>query len=202
MRYNGKKTSGECDMKEIERTFGDYYFRSIRPEDKELFMSVRSETSDVAPAYRAIEGYTDYSWDMTLSDQTAVSMMVFTHPEGSFAAISSFQNIDSDAVELGYDLVASYRGKGFGTRIVRELIQFAHEQYPDKKIMVKIRAKNTASLRVIEKCGGILIGTEDTPEAALMQRFLDRDKLSEELPDSGAKEIIERGKNGVKIYRV
>ena len=68
--------------------------------------------------------------------------------------------------------------------------------------MVKVRARNTASLRVIEKCGGILIGTEDTPEAALMQRFLDREKLSVELQNSGAKKIIEHGKNGVRIYRV
>ena len=54
-------------MEAIERNFDDYYFRSIRPGDKELFMSVRSETSGVAPAYQFIKSYTDYSWKMMRS---------------------------------------------------------------------------------------------------------------------------------------
>ena len=191
-------------MEAIERYFNDYYFRSIRPEDKDLFMSVRSEASDVAPAYQFIEGYTDFSWKMIISDQTTVSMMVFSYPENSFVATCSFQNIQSKTVELGYDLAANYRGKGLGALIVGELIQFAHEQFPDKEIVVKVRATNTASLRVIEKCGGILIGTEDTPEAVLFRQFINSDnaKLIEEPQAEVYRAAIERGRNGIRVYGV
>jgi RimJ/RimL family protein N-acetyltransferase len=58
-----------------------------------------------------------------------------------------------EAPELGYWIGAPFRGQGFATELARALIDYAFEELNAEKIAVCCRVTNTASRRVIEKCG-------------------------------------------------
>ena len=99
-------------------------------------------------------------------------------------------------------MVAEHRGQGIGTKVLRALIELAHEIFPNKPIQIRIREENQASRRIAEKCGGVYTGSDDTPESVSIR------KLLEKLPEEGRtergdlREVIERGRGAVRIYRV
>lgn len=57
------------------------------------------------------------------------------------------------APELGYWIGAEYRGRGYATDVARALVDHAFETMGADRIHVCCRVTNTASRRVIEKCG-------------------------------------------------
>ena len=59
-------------------------------------------------------------------------MPVYDAASDSFMAACTFQEIHSQSVYLGYDVVKELRGQGLGTRVVKALIQLAHDAFPDK----------------------------------------------------------------------
>jgi RimJ/RimL family protein N-acetyltransferase len=60
---------------------------------------------------------------------------------------------EGGVLDLGYWLGAPFRGKGYATEIARALVDYAFEQIGVDRITVSCRVTNTASRRVIEKCG-------------------------------------------------
>ena len=162
-------------------------------------MALRREAGNYEALYQAYEDFSDCCWKVILADRDTIYMMVFRLPEKEFVAACSFQNIHNDSIQLGYDVVAPFRGKGIGTEVVKNLISLAHATFPNKHVEVKIKRGNIASQRVTEKCGGKLIGTEDTPEAQLFQQFMGSYGGAD--LDS-RQEAVQRGKNAVLIYEV
>ena len=187
-------------MLDIDVHKNGFHFRSIKSQDKELFMSIRSETSDVSAFYEAYPGFLDYNWDMILKDENELSMMVFQESDELFVATCSFQRLQESTLELGYDVVKEYRGRGIGSKIVSILIEIAHATFLEREIFIKVRENNMASRRVAEKCGGVLIGFADAPEVETLQNIID--KSDNPLNVAKANEIIEQGKNSVYVYKV
>lgn len=54
---------------------------------------------------------------------------------------------------IGYWVGAPWRGRGYATEIARALVDYAFEELGAERIGVSCRVTNTASRRVIEKCG-------------------------------------------------
>lgn len=190
----------------IDTKRNGYHFRSICEADKELFMGLRSEASDIAPFYRLENGFSDYSWTEDLADESTVYMMVFLEADGKFVSACSFQGINRDTVELGYDVVAEYRGQGMGTAIVKELAALAHETFPEKQINIRIRKDNTASRRVAEKCGGKLTGTVDSPTSVYFRQLLEKlggdPEFKRRFDPASLQNLVERGRDAIVIYEI
>ncbi len=58
-------------------------------------------------------------------------------------------------LEAGYVIKRSEWGKGFATEVLLELVRYAEEELGCTEIYANIDERNTASLRVAEKCGVI-----------------------------------------------
>lgn len=65
---------------------------------------------------------------------------------------------EDEMPELGYWIGEPYRGQGFATELSRALIDYAFERIGAERIAVACRVTNTASRRVIEKCGFQWVG--------------------------------------------
>lgn len=186
----------------INTVISSYRFRSICEADKDSYLSVKREASEISVVHQQVEGFSDFCWEEDLKDENNLFMVVFREADKQFVAICSFQKTQSDAVELGCDVKKEYRNQGMGTQIVRALILLAHSTYPEKQILIKVRKGNFASLRVIEKCGGKLTGSEDTPEVKYFQQQL---RMVEKVPSidkAYLKKAIERGRNGIKVFEI
>ena len=61
--------------------------------------------------------------------------------------------LDSPEAEIGYELAPDEWGQGFATEAAREIIRFGREALGLRRFTAWTVADNTASIRVLEKCG-------------------------------------------------
>jgi [ribosomal protein S5]-alanine N-acetyltransferase len=74
---------------------------------------------------------------------------------------------NNDTLELGYEILPSYRNEGYGTEAVEALVDFAFRQLAAQKIIAHTPIDNIASIRIVEKLGMENAGKippTDTPE--------------------------------------
>lgn len=71
--------------------------------------------------YRKFPDFSDYNWNLILKDDNEVGMVVFLQPDNLFVGTCSFQGVQKENLELGYDIAKELRGKGIGTRTVGAL---------------------------------------------------------------------------------
>ena len=74
-------------------------------------------------------------------------------------------NLDQDVLKeygghIGYSVCPTERGKGYGTTILQLTLDYTRDMGLEK-VMLGCKEENIASLRVIEKCGGILQCTKE-----------------------------------------
>ena len=184
----------------INDTLYGFRFRRVEPRDKNLVMGVRAETSDAVEFYQRNPEFVDYNWDLILKDENEVSMVVFQQPDNVFVGTCTFQGVQEESLELGYDVVKELRGKGIGTRMVGALFELAHVYFPERDIYVRIRKDNLASQCVAEKNGAKFLQIDDPPEVAALQKLLDENP---NLPNaSDAMATIEHGSGSIRVYKV
>ena len=63
------------------------------------------------------------------------------------------EQIPEGDIEIGYILKKSAWGKGYATEACNRLLKFAFEETPLQEVVAVIDAENTASRKVLEKCG-------------------------------------------------
>ena len=61
-------------------------------------------------------------------------------------------------LQLGYDMGAKYRCKGYMTEAVRAVVRFMLKDAQANRVFCSVRAENTASRRVCEEAGMVLEG--------------------------------------------
>lgn len=60
---------------------------------------------------------------------------------------------------LGYSVDVEQMGQGYATEAVREVVRFGFRDIDLKRIEAGVLPENTASIRVLEKCGFSRVGT-------------------------------------------
>ena len=100
-------------------------------------------------------------------------------------------------MELGVDVVEEYRKKGFATEIIKALIEKAHDICVGASVIARLDKTNEASRGLVEKCGGIYAGCDDSQFA----KALKKGKTGADYSDN-EREVIESGTDSVLIYRL
>jgi ribosomal-protein-alanine N-acetyltransferase len=76
---------------------------------------------------------------------------------------------DDDRYDLGYRFFESTWGKGLGTEAALGCMQWADTVLAGHEIVGRARVENTASLRILQRCGGIDIGTEQDDDDGVVR---------------------------------
>jgi predicted acetyltransferase len=71
---------------------------------------------------------------------------------------------------IGYVVLRRFRGRGYGTAILRNSIPIARDLGADR-ILVTCDDTNAASARIIESCGGTLDSIEPWTDGTLVRRY-------------------------------
>ena len=147
--------------------------RSLQEEDKESYIALRREASNIAEAYKIFEGrLEEEEWKDIISSTEDLFLMAFSKEDGRMAACASFQFIESDDVELGIDVAKAFRNKGVATELITEMVRLAREIFPGKKIILKTERNNIACRRAAEKSGGAICRYEPHPYMKVMDGIL------------------------------
>jgi ribosomal-protein-alanine N-acetyltransferase len=81
---------------------------------------------------------------------------------------------ESGEVEVGYGIAASQRGRAFATGALQAFKALALAREGVRCLTAECLEGNTASIRVLEKCGFTRAGTGHCPEGPLIKWRLDR----------------------------
>ena len=82
------------------------------------------------------------------------AMWMLELKDGTHIGELCFKGIDlSGAAEIGYGVLEEYQGKGYATEAVNAVSEWALRQPDVSKIEAEAEESNTASLKVLEKCG-------------------------------------------------
>ncbi|WP_165851756.1 GNAT family N-acetyltransferase [Chryseobacterium pennipullorum] len=90
----------------------------------------------------------------TLSENTDL-VLAALDSNGDFIGCCGIHHISEESVELGLWLKKSSQGKGFGTEIIRNLVEFLEDNFIFKYIVYPVDEQNIASRKIPEKLGFI-----------------------------------------------
>ena len=63
-------------------------------------------------------------------------------------------NLENDTAEIGYSIAVEYRGRGYGHKILRLIVDEVKEQHPEiKTLIAKVKPENLASKKLFESEG-------------------------------------------------
>jgi RimJ/RimL family protein N-acetyltransferase len=95
------------------------------------------------------------AWSAQVEAEDQPAYLAFAMIDGTSTLIGAggFGAGEGGVPELGYWLGAPHRGQGYGTEMARALVDHAFDALGAQRIAVSCRVTNTASRRVIEKCG-------------------------------------------------
>lgn len=138
---------------------------SPTPSDLDILfaMQLNPEANRMAVANPRDRATFDAFWARVLSNQTPpnVARVIVTHDERGretvVGQISCFKLDGQDAV--GYWIAREHWGRGIATEALRLLLR----EVPVRPLHARAASTNTASIRVLERCGFKLIGHQHTP---------------------------------------
>ncbi len=102
------------------------YVRSVEETDKEAYMNLRVDASEIAQAYQRFPGFRDSEWDGELNSQKDIFLAVFLKENDVLIVSASFQNYESDCIEIGFDVVERYRKQGIATELVQGMLEIVN----------------------------------------------------------------------------
>ena len=122
----------------------------------EMLHFIEEQTDDVLKmAYQEmLQGCLDYPslWDW-------YSIWMIELKDGTHVGDLSFKGLNMDgSVEIGYGIRDDYQGQGYATEAVNAAVEWALQQSGVTRVEAETEPDNTASQRVLEKCGFISSG--------------------------------------------
>lgn len=72
---------------------------------------------------------------------------------------------------IGYSITVNEQGKGHGTHMLWDGLTYCKDNLPLEKVLITCDETNIASIKVIEKNGGILENTINHPKNGLVRRY-------------------------------
>ena len=159
----GSEKESDCMIvPSFELSTDRLYIRPVKETDKDVFMKLRTSTSELADAYAVFPDYIDVDWDYILHPDygSHIYHSVFLRDTSVFIGDVSVQDYDTPELKIGFDVVEAYRNQGYATEMGRAVIRKIWGDDQTVRVFLKARETNVPSRRVIEKLGGVLVGTE------------------------------------------
>lgn len=171
--------------------------RRPNPGDENAFLEARSAVPANNPTflrdYRRGMAFADFL--RLLEDHRAgrglppdvdPSSFLFAFDHGRIIGRASIRHsltaaLGKVAGHIGYAVLPEFRNRGYATQILREATRFAHDELGLNRVLVTCDDDNAASIRVIEKNGGVYEDTYDDSTLRFPKRryWIDASSLTE-----------------------
>lgn len=122
--------------------------------------NIQDHLRDGLPFPYTVKDAEEFITTILKSDQEAVLVFAITVENRAIGSIGIFRqsNIHCQTAEMGYYIAEKYWGNGIGTSAIKQACGHVFEQTDIIRIFAEPFAYNSASCRILEKCGFTLEG--------------------------------------------
>ena len=135
--------------------------RPVTTVDEEQFMRIQQENSEMRNAFRD-EHFRESFWEKSLYSEDDIYMMIYLKKDSQHIGNCSFQNVNTQTIEIGIDIDRAKQNQGLGTDVLMLLVEYLRGNASGQKHKIKTKSNNIPCQRMIEKAGGRKIGVEAT----------------------------------------
>ena len=145
---------------------GEKVLREVRPDDLDAFFEHQREPEANAMAiFPARDRETfDAHWQRLLADDSVIKKTIVD--EGEVAGNIGSWHQDGQRL-VGYWIGREFWGKGLATRALREFT----EELTERPVHAWVATSNIGSIRVLEKCGFVWVGSRTTDVEELLYQL-------------------------------
>ncbi len=166
----------------IYATEGKVVLRTFRDEDRDAFISLKKDVSDIGAAYDFMPEFAESSWQEALTGSDGNVHVCLEY--GSYGCIGylNLQHPERDIPEIGIDMVKDFRNKGIGYQAVKLLMEHAGLIVGYKIFEAEIYSDNKASTALFKKLGAKKIDVVQGEFSEMMDSFkesLGQEKIDE-----------------------
>ena len=148
-----------------------FLIRPVVLSDKDQFMRIQQENSEMPNAYKE-DTFRESFWEKCLEGDGDIYMMIFLKENGGHIGNCSFQNVNTDIIEIGIDIDKTMQNMGLGTSVLSLLVAYLRDHASDRKHRIKTKSNNIPCQKMIEKVGGVKVGEEATEFDLVMDKML------------------------------
>lgn len=133
--------------------------RSVNPEDLDFLFNISQdpESNELAKVFPRSRESFDEHWAHIRQDPAVAAYVILY--QGSLAGMINVFGSSAEH-QVGYWIDRQYWGKGIATQALKALLKVVVE----RPLHARVAIGNHGSIRVLERCGFIRVGTEESLE--------------------------------------
>ena len=176
-----------------------FFIRPVTAADKDQFMRIQQENSEMGKAYEE-EHFRESFWEKILYSEDDIYMVIYLKKDSQHIGNCSFQNVNTQTIEIGIDLDKTMQSQGLGTGVVMLLVEYLKSNTSGQRFQIKTKSNNIPCQIMIEKAGGTKIGKEATEFDRVMDSMiptLEKYGMVEQVDE--IRKLLDRN-NGIYAY--
>lgn len=148
-----------------------YVLSRYEVAEQDLYLMAWDEIFENTPVSHD-ENFKQKSWDDVLSDATKLQLKIIDKLTQEYVGEVTLMKLDTEAPELGIQLLRKYQSQGIGTRIMNLFVAKLKSVSKIENFSVRIFSDNHVSQKMFEKMGAVKIGEEGKEYTELMRKIM------------------------------
>lgn len=161
-------TDGVVVLRPIRADDADAYFEQ---QDEEMVARFEWNSPAGLPALREALGRWEEAWRVDSDERNFAIELAET---GGMIGDCEVELRSDGLVNVMYAVFAPWRRRGFATRAVRLLADYAAEAFGNKPLVFRVHPDNAGSIAVARAVGAVIEGTETSKAGRELERWVRR----------------------------
>ena len=156
----------------------DYLLRPLAERDKSNFIETEKQENVVPKDTFDEPMFVEQLWRDTEED--CIFFSIIAKAADKFCGFCNLRRLNDEIPEIGISLQEPFRYQGIGVHVLPLFMQTVRQRTRVDRFLARVYSDNTACLRLMEKLGGVQIGTEPSEYMQLVEKIkplLDEDAI-------------------------
>ena len=176
-----------------------YVLSRYEVAEQDLYLMAWNEIFESTPVSHD-EKFKQKSWDEVLSDTTKLQLKIIDKLTQEYVGEVTLMKLDTEAPELGIQLLRKYQSQGIGTRVMNLFVDKLKSVLRVESFSVRIFSDNHVSQKMFEKMGAVKIDEEGKEYAELMRKIMQ--DFGKEKFEEVIKEDFEKTQRYIICYKL
>lgn len=188
-----------CSSRKVFVEDEKYVLSRYEVSEQDLYLKAWNEIFESTPVSHD-ENFKQKFWNDVLSDTTKLQLKIVDKLTQEYVGEVTLMKLNTEAPELGIQLLRKYHGQGIGTRVMKLFVAKLKAVLQIEYFSVRIFSDNHVSQKMFEKMGAVKIGEEGKEYAELMRKIMQ--DFGKEKFEEVIKEDFEKTQRYIICYKL